>query len=124
MPNRTERCLGFNDVAPLVVSGYVSPVAFDAGASTDCHNRHRAQPIADSGPWSPAVCRPDRRAQDTVLNILSKAGLSLRFRFKTGPTVQALLWDNQTVIHLADPVLTTHMGLTGNGIFQPGESCW
>jgi len=47
-----------------------------------------------------------------VLDILKAAGLPLKFRFKTGPTDQAVLWDNTTVIHCLDP----DFNHSGNGI--------
>ena len=55
---------------------------------------------------------PSRNAQKIVLEIMRESGLPLRFRFRTGPTDQALLWDNTTAIHLLDQSLD----LTGNGI--------
>jgi len=55
---------------------------------------------------------PDTRAQKTVVKILADVGLPLRFRFKSGPLDQALLWDNTTVIHFMDPSFNH----SGNGI--------
>jgi hypothetical protein len=55
---------------------------------------------------------PDDRARETVLSILKQAGLSGRFRFKTGPSDQTILWDNTTVIH----ILNQPDGPTGTGI--------
>jgi hypothetical protein len=46
---------------------------------------------------------PDLKAQAVVLRILDEARLPLRFEFQTGPSRQALLWDNTTVIHCVDP---------------------
>lgn len=55
---------------------------------------------------------PDTKAQKAVVSVLTKFGLPLRFRFKSGPLDQALLWDNTTVIHFLDPRLNH----SGNGI--------
>lgn len=62
---------------------------------------------------------PDELANRAVVEILSRAGIPLRFRFKTGPTLQSLLWDNQTVIHVVDSSIAGPSGLNGNGISLP-----
>jgi len=54
----------------------------------------------------------DERARTLTLSILAQIGLLPRFRFRTGPSDQTLLWDNTTVIHLLDP----ESGVSGNGI--------
>ena len=74
-------------------------------------------PIPDRGHRLFGV--PDEKAHGALLEIVSRAGLPLRFRFSTGPTVQSLLWDNETVIHLVDSFTTTAKGLNGNGISLP-----
>jgi hypothetical protein len=61
----------------------------------------------------------DERAQDVVIDILSAAGLSPRFRFRTGPALQSLFWDNETVIHLVDATAAVQSGLNGTGISLP-----
>lgn len=77
-------------------------------------------PIPDRGHRLFGV--PDQRASDITVQILSNAGIPLRFRFKTGPTLQALLWDNQTVIHLVEHEMFERTGLSGNGISLPSSN--
>jgi hypothetical protein len=48
---------------------------------------------------------PDTTAGDVVLRVLEGVGLPVRMRFRSGPSRQALLWDNTTVINCVDPVL-------------------
>jgi len=73
-------------------------------------------PFPDKGHRLFAV--PNAAAQIVVLQLLSHAGVSLKYQFRTGPTVQSLLWDN-TVVHLVDQDIAGRTGLTGSGISLP-----
>lgn len=74
-------------------------------------------PIPDRGHRLFGV--PDERAHQALLDIVARAGIPLRFRFRTGPTLQSLLWDNETVIHLVDSAIASQVRLNGNGISLP-----
>jgi len=54
-----------------------------------------------------------KEAQKVIVAILRDAGMPLRFRFRSGPSEHALLWDNMTDIHFVDSGASP---LPGNGI--------
>ena len=85
-------------------------LGFWAAAATAMLLFRNPLPFPDRGHRTFGV--PDTTAQKTVVNVLTKFGLPLRFRFKSGPLDQALLWDNTTVIHFLDPKFDH----SGNGI--------
>lgn len=57
---------------------------------------------------------PNKKAEETVVDILEEAGLKVRFRFRSGPSEHTLFWDNMTDIHRVDS--SVQASLSGNGI--------